>query len=114
MRAYTPKYPLERFIRIDPTRFWAYPNLYRDDNGSIISDNIMYAAIDHAQLNSFIQTLEVKIKDHNAIIELAYRDVSGNRWMFLLYSGAFHQKILDQLQHAYDEECQFTRVSQSR
>ena len=103
MREYRAKRPLERLHRIDPHHYWCYPNLLRDESGTILSDNIVYFKQEATDSYSIIKEFEREVKKCNSSIELAFHYISGNQWIFLISSGTIDCKNLDQLQNTYDK-----------
>jgi hypothetical protein len=103
MREFIPQYPLEYLHHIDPLLYWRYQNLLRDEKGRIISENITYFKTDRKNLNQEVNKLESMIKEYCPNTELVYHDVSGNRWIFLLYIGNLSKNGLNLVQQAYEK-----------
>lgn len=105
MREYEHRYPLEAL----DTHF--YPNLYRDENGNVISENVTWFTLRRAMFDPAVKErqdkmlaeMEVEIKKYCPNAELAYHDASGNRWMFLIFNGSPSKDELRQMQKAYSE-----------
>ena len=79
MREYEPRYPLERL----DTFF--YPNLLKDGNNKVISENITWFTLHRTQdLDKILKEIESKVKQNCQNAEIAYYDSFGNRWIFLI------------------------------
>jgi hypothetical protein len=82
MREYEWKYPLEVLDT------FLYPNLHKDGNNRVISENITWFTL--CRKNGTDRTLmemESETKKDCPNAELAYFDLSGNRWIFLILNG---------------------------
>ena len=100
MREYEPKYPLEVLDRL------YYPNLFRDSNDVVLSQNITFFVLrEKADANNIIKEIELKVRKNCSNAEVAYRDFSGNRWIFLVLNKKPSQPILRRMQAAYTKLC---------
>lgn len=102
MREYECKYPLEVL------NSHLYPNLRRDGRGIVISDNITSFRLEVLDsekrvLDGVLREMESKAKEYCSNAELAFRDSSGNRWIFLLFNGESSKDELKQMQIAYEK-----------
>ncbi len=96
MHEYESKYPLEILDS------FLYPNLLRDSNNRVITENITWFAPTKTQgSNGTLEEIELKIKKSCRDIELAYHDCCGNRWIFLILNGAPSEVNLRRLQKIY-------------
>lgn len=113
MREYERKYPLEVLDN------YLYPNLRRDGDGRVVSENITCFTLGEIPLDSVIEgkildralnEMESKVKEYCSNAELAYQDSSGNRWVFLLSNRNPSKDDLKQMQRAYAEMYDFSQL----
>jgi hypothetical protein len=96
MREYEPEYPLEALDRL------YYPNLFRDSNDVVLSENITFFVLrKSAGLNKILEEIESKVRKGCSNTEVAYRDFSGNRWIFLVLNKKPSQPTLRRMQTVY-------------
>jgi hypothetical protein len=98
MREYEPKYPLEVLDRL------YYPNLLRDRNNVVLSENITYFA-STADANKVLEIIESRVRKNCRNAEVAYYDSSGNRWIFLVLNKHPSQPVLRRMQAVYEALC---------
>ena len=96
MREYEPKYPLEVLDTL------LYPNLLKDSNGKVLSENITWLTLTKTpDLNKILKEIESKVKKNCQNAEIAYCDSSGNRWIFLILNGNQSENKLRRMQAVY-------------
>jgi hypothetical protein len=105
VREYGHRYPLEVLDN------HLYPNLRRDASGRIISENLAWFVLRETMLDPVVKEktdkmlveIECKVKEYCSNAELAYQDISGNRWVFILLASDPSKEELKQMQRAYEE-----------
>ncbi len=96
MRQYESKYPLEVLDTI------LYPNLLRDDNKVILSENITWFVSEEKQdVDGMMKEIESIVQKSCRSAEIAYRDSPGNRWIFLVLNGNQDESNLRRMQTVY-------------
>jgi hypothetical protein len=96
MREYEPKYPLEVLDT------FLYPNLLKDGNNKVLSENITWFTSTKTQgLNKILKEMESKVKKSCQNAEIAYHDSSGNRRIFLILNGNQSENKLRRMQTVY-------------
>jgi hypothetical protein len=96
VREYEPKYPLEVLDT------FLYPNLLKDSNNEVLSENITWFTLTKTQdLNKILKEIESKVKKSCQNAEVAYCDSSGNRWIFLILNGNQSENKLRRMQTVY-------------
>jgi len=96
IREYEPKHPLNVLDT------FLYPNLLKDSDNKVFSENITWFILCKTQgLNKILNDLESKVKKLCKNIEIAYHDTSGNRWIFLILNGNKSENKLRLMQKVY-------------
>jgi len=96
MREYEPKYPLEVLDT------FLYPNLLKDSNNKVLSQNITwFTSTETRAVTKILGEIESKVKKNCKDAEVAYHDISGNRWIFLILNGNQSRRNLGQMQAVY-------------
>jgi hypothetical protein len=96
MREYEPKYPLEVLDRV------YYPNLLKDSNNVVLSENITYfVSTEKLEENKILKEIESRVRQDCRNAEVAYHDSSGNRWIFLVLNKNQNEPILRRMQAVY-------------
>lgn len=96
MREYEPKHPL------DVLDTFLYPNLLKDSDNNVFSENITWFILCKTHdLNKILNDLESKVKKICKNLEVAYNDTSGNRWIFLILNGEKSENKLKRMQTVY-------------
>jgi len=96
MREYEPKHPLEVLDRL------YYPNLLRDSNDVVLSENItFFVSRENPNANKILKEIELTVWKGCSNAEVAYHDFSGNRWIFLVLNKNPSQPILRRMQEVY-------------
>ena len=54
-------------------------------------------------IDNALGEMESKVKEYCSNAELAYKDTSGNRWVFILFNHNPSKEELKQIQRAYEE-----------
>ena len=96
MREYEPKYPLEALDKV------YYPNLLRDSNNVVMSENITSLVLAEKTCAKKVSTeIELRVRESCGNAEVAYHDSSGNRWIFLVLNKNQSEPILRRMQKVY-------------
>jgi hypothetical protein len=96
LRKYEPKHPLEVLDKL------LYPNLLRDSNGVVLSENIAwYKSPQKPDENKILTEIEITTKKSRQNLEIAYHDSFGNRWIFLVLSVNQSEYNLRRIQTIY-------------
>ncbi len=96
MREYKPKCPLEVLDT------FYYPNLLKDSNNEIISENITWIILHETEdPKKLVEEIETKARKVWNKIEIGYHDSSGNRWIFLILNGKQNANNLRRMQTVY-------------
>ena len=96
MREYEPKYPLEALDRV------YYPNLLRDSNNIVMSENITsLVPAEKTNAKKVSTEIELRVRENCSNAEVAYHDSSGNRWIFLILKRNQSEPVLRRMQKIY-------------
>lgn len=98
MREYEPKYPLEFLDGL------YYPNLLKDGNNVVLSENITFF-VSTVDAKKVLKEIESTVRKDCRNAEVAYNDISGNRWIFLVLNKNPSQPILRRMQVVYKKLC---------
>lgn len=103
MREYERKYPLSRVLIKDESDVHYYPNLRKDENGNVISENITFFTLRKTEdLMQILMKMETEVKKYSQNLEIAYEDISGNRWIFIFLNNKQSRNELRAMQKAYE------------
>jgi len=106
MHEYVSKHPKKEIVIDD----YHYTNLYRDGQGMVVSENITSFALgsDHSDKRKIeaakkvMEEMELRAREQCPKVEVVYEDLSGNRWVFLLFKGEPNKDELMKMKGCYD------------